>query len=475
MAVTAIWNIKGQLSRLVNYVENPAKTKNPDYMENQAMADVIHLAMEQESAKALQNVIDYAANDEKTDKRYYVTGVNCTPASARDEMMAVKERFGKPGGNVCFHGYQSFAPGDRRAAGGKLTPDLAHTIGVKMAHRLWGDRFQVLVATHLDKAHHLHNHFLLNSVSFKDGLRYNGCTRTYMEMRKASDTLCREYGLSVIDRPHRGKSKQYGEWRAEQEHRPTWRGQVKRDVDAAIQESMTLRQFYDNLRKKGYEIKQGKDISVRPPGKERFVRLARNFGDNYTVEGISKRIQAQRRPHFPPISPPVTVHLLFRGLLKKAKKLTGIRALYYHYLYKMGILPKKKEPTRRQIHFRYREDLIKLNTTLRQIELLHVNHIDTSEQLFLYQNGLQTEIETLVVDRNQLRNALKRTTDPSTVSELKAQIAGISGRICTLRKEVRLSEGIPVRCAEIKEKLRSDKKINIDRGEKKYEPQRGRR
>lgn len=96
-------------------------------------------------------------------------------------------------------------------------------------------------------------------------------------MQAVSDALCREYGLSVIENPQPGKGKHYGEWRAEQEQRPTWRGIVRSDVDAVIRQSMTERQFFENLHRKGYEVKVGKDISVRPPGKERFVRLARNL------------------------------------------------------------------------------------------------------------------------------------------------------------------------------------------------------
>lgn len=86
-----------------------------------------------------------------------------------------------------------------------------------MAEELWGKRFHVLIATHLDKANHIHNHFVLNSVFFLDGKRYNDCTATYMEMRKTSDKLCREYNLSVIENLRRRKTKHYGEYRAEKE------------------------------------------------------------------------------------------------------------------------------------------------------------------------------------------------------------------------------------------------------------------
>ena len=160
-------------------------------------------------------MIAYAVNAEKTRRKgkkgeegivseteqimqQYVSGINCTPATARNEMIAVKKRYGKDEGIVAFHGYQSFAPGE-------CTPALAHEIGVRLAQELWGGRFQVLVATHLDKAHHLHNHFVVNSVSYLDGKRYHRTNRNYRDMRATSDRLCREYGLSVIEHPAAGE------------------------------------------------------------------------------------------------------------------------------------------------------------------------------------------------------------------------------------------------------------------------------
>jgi len=118
---------------------------------------------------------------------------------------------------------------------------------------------------------------IFNNVSMIDGKKYYRSKHDYWLMQQESDALCREYGLSVIEEPQNGKSKHYAEWKAEQDGRQTWRGMIKSDVDTAIRQSMTEHQFFDNLRKMGYEIKIGKDISVKPPGKERFVRLYRNF------------------------------------------------------------------------------------------------------------------------------------------------------------------------------------------------------
>lgn len=258
MATTSIWRVKGWLGKVVIYVENPDKTENPAFYEKQEMTD--------RQAQDLSDVIDYAVNSEKTQAageatevmQQFVSGINCHPATAREEMIAVKKRFGKEDGTVAYHGYQSFAPGE-------ATPEMAHEIGVKLAQQLWGDKYQVIVATHLDKDSHLHNHFVVNTVSFLDGLKYHRTEKDYYDMQKASDALCREYGLSVIENPQRGKSRQYGEWRAEQEGRPTWRGLIRAEIDEVIRQSMTERQFFDNLRKRGYEVKVGKDMCE--PGK----------------------------------------------------------------------------------------------------------------------------------------------------------------------------------------------------------------
>jgi hypothetical protein len=352
MATTAIWSVKGWLGKVVVYVENPEKTENPAFFEKQGMTAA--------QTQGLSDVIDYAVQSRKTAltdenaavTRQFVTGIGCQPKTARDEMMAVQKHYGKDEGIVAFHGYQSFAPTDR------VTPEMAHEIGIKLAEKLWGEQFQVIVSTHLDKTNHLHNHFVINSVSHIDGYRYNDCTDTYMEMRRTSDSLCRENSLSVIEEPRRGKSKHYAEWNAEREGKPTWRAIVKSDVDAAIRQSMTERQFFDNLRKAGYQIKIGKDISVRPPGKERFVRLQRNFGEDYAIEGIRLRILAQSRPEriiIPADTPPKKARLI--GSIHKARKLTGLRALYFYYLYRMGVLPKRRQPNPKRVYFLFREAL----------------------------------------------------------------------------------------------------------------------
>lgn len=211
MAVTSIWKVEGRLARVLGYAGNPDKAEgSPDEWELQGVGAAIL----------------YAADPGKTERQLYVTGVNCLPATALEEMNATKRQYGKTGGIVAFHGYQAFAPGE-------TDPATAHEVGVALAQELWGGRFEVVVATHLDKAH-LHNHFVVNSVSFADGRRFHRDAACYRAMREASDELCREHGLSVVESPGRGGARHHAEWRAEREGRPTWRSLVKADVDEAV-------------------------------------------------------------------------------------------------------------------------------------------------------------------------------------------------------------------------------------------------
>ena len=472
MATTSIWRIKGWLGSVVIYIENPEKTDSPILYEKQGMAG--------EQVQSLLDVIEYAMDEDKTEitgkesdiiVRRFVSGVNCYPGTAREEMLAVKRRFGKEDGTVAYHGYQSFAPGE-------ATPEIAHEIGVKLAERLWGDHYQVLVATHLDHENHLHNHFVVNTVSFIDGLKYHRTGKDYRDMREASDALCREYGLSVIENPQPGKAKHYGEWRAEQENRHTWRGLIKTDVDEAINTSMTERQFWDALKKKGYEVKIGKDISIRPPGKERFVRLMRNFGEEYDLSRIRDRIMDHGQVRPLPESEQKKFREEYHRSLADTKKATGFLALYYHYCYLLGYFPKKKPNHQKRLHFLLREDLLKMEAISEEAKLLDRCQIDTAEQLSSYKAELEQRVETATARRRELYKKQRSTvvrTDEEKLSAVKVEISMLTAELKNLRKEVKLCEGIALRSCAIEEKIEAIKKDEQTREEEtKNEPLRRR-
>ena len=436
MAVTSIWKVEGRLARVLGYAGNPDKAEgSPDEWELQGVGAAIL----------------YAADPGKTERQLYVTGVNCLPATALEEMNATKRQYGKTGGIVAFHGYQAFAPGE-------TDPATAHEVGVALAQELWGGRFEVVVATHLDKAH-LHNHFVVNSVSFADGRRFHRDAACYRAMREASDELCREHGLSVVESPGRGGARHHAEWRAEREGRPTWRSLVKADVDEAVGRAASMRQFHANLRAMGYDVKVGKDISVRPPGKERFVRLRRNFGDAYSQEGIGARILANSRQRLPlgrPRPAPKERPPVPKGTLV---------SLYRRYMALLNGAKRQRAPGGRA-HFLLREDLRELArgdagllAELRELEaisgelaLLAREGIETRSQLAAYERALADKSEALQAERRALRNEARRSKAAGSPAPPTPRIAEIASELRGARREARIrarSAELPARIAQI--------------------------
>jgi len=434
---------------VVRYAENPEKTRNPDYM-----TDVMEEAMKDGINRGLVDVLEYAAAEHKTDMRHFVTGINCDPDIARQQMTMVKKQWHKEAGIVAFHGYQSFKQGE-------ITPQLAHEIGAELAKRLWGDRFQVVVATHLNTKC-IHNHFVLNSVSFLDGMRYYDNKETYRLMRRTSDEICQEYGLSIIDNP-KNRRMHYAEWKAEQQGQRTWRTAIREDVDKAIMVCMTWSAFLRSLKEQGYEIKTGvKHIAVRPPGKERFVRL-RSLGDDYTEEAIKQRILKQRSPARPKKPAPKSVlHVKVYGDFKLSKVTwKGLRALYFFYRRKLREAQRQPEGYAPYV---LRDELRQVDKVNAQTIFLFKHKIDTAEQLSAYRQSAEAQITVLSLKQRELSNEKRRTgTLPERKERIGAMLNDISVQLKGLRQDVRLCGEIEVRSAliaEIQKKLKEKELIN---------------
>ena len=450
MAVTSLWAVRGNLGGVLDYAANPEKTD-------------------------LTNLLRYATQQRKTvvqeegvPVKQLVTGIHCALATARQEMQAVKKRFGKEKGVIAYHGYQSFAPGE-------CTPELAHEIGLKLARQLWGDRYQVLVATHLDRENHLHSHFVINTVSFVDGKKFYRSGQDYRAMREASDALCREYGLSIIENLHSGKTKHYAEHQAEKQGKPTWRSLIKRDVDTALRQSMTERQFFYALQKMGYEVKVGADISVRPQGKERFFRLGRNLGEGYTPTGIRRRLLEQSRPEREYHPQPRNVK--FHGKMKPARKATGFRALYYHYCYLLGIFPRNKCRLPRRVSPALREEMLKGERFSQEVRLLSQYKIDTMEQLEAHQGKVEDDLKALLSQRAALYRQFRSVavqSDPERKDRVKQEISALTGQIKKLRKEATLCRDIAQRSEKMRENLRMAREEKENSSPKREEQHRSR-
>ena len=434
MAVCEIWDVRGRLDHPIDYAENPEKTANPKYTE----ADL----------QAMVDVMEYATNKDKTEQRYFVTGVNCDPTTARVEMMIAKAQWNDESEIVCYHGFQSFKHGE-------VTPEQAHEVGVKLAKKMWGDRFQVIVATHLN-TDCLHNHFVVNSVSFTDGRHYHDNKANLRLLRQRSDELCREYSLSVIEHPS-GRKKPYALYQAEKNGMPTRDNVTRQAVDEAVSKSFTLKDFDRIMAEMGYRVSfdpNRKYWTVIGKGWKRPKRLYK-LGEEYTNERIMERItENSYAVKFSRFAEPQRTVRVFRakGSLKGAKKIGGLRGLYLHYCYKLGILPKNKKPNYARLHYLLKDDLMKMEAISQETRLLCRNRIDTVEQLLSYKGSLETEKADLLQKRKELYSK-SRKTGGEEKEAIRSQLSDLSKRLSVIRKEVRLCEGIEARNAALKEKL----------------------
>ena len=431
MAYTSVIPVR-RLDRAVKYVMNKEKT----------------------TAVSLQDALDYAANRDKTEQSCFESSYACTLETAFADMRQTKERWHKSGGVQGYHLVQSFAAGE-------VSPELAHQIAKELADRVLGGRYEYVIGTHLNTGH-IHSHIVWNSVSCVDGKKYRSNYKSYVtEIRAVSDALCRKYKLSVIDTENSNHvAKPYVEWLAEKNGQPTWRTAIRQDVDEAIQQSLTWRQFLTVLDRKGYEVRMGRKYPVlRPPAKERFVRF-KTLGKRYTPEAIQTHIlYPQFKRCFVENSPRVQYEHLHGG--KPRRKLTGLRALYYRYLYELGALPRKP----RRPSYAVRQDTYKLDQRIRQMEFLSKKNIDMLTQLEAYRQAKLGEI----VQRTAERKSLYKTNPDSP------RIQQITAALKQLRQEERLCRKIAEHSLEVQQHLTEARRDRAEQQKQEQERARDRR
>ena len=223
----------------------------------------------------------------------------------------------------------------------------------------------------------------------------------------------------------------------------------------AIQQSLTWRQFLSVLERKGYEVRMGRKYPVlRPPGKERFVRF-KTLGKRYTPEAIQTRILYPRsyRPYVE--NPPTIKHGRLRSGKKPCRKLTGLRALYYRYLYELGALPRKP----RRPSYAVRQDAYKLDQRIRQMEFLSRNNIDTLAQLEAYRQTKLGEIVQLMAERKSL---YKTNPDSSRIQQINAALK-------QLRQEERLCRKIAEHSIEVQQHLTEARRDRAEQQQREQE------
>ena len=237
----------------------------------------------------LKAAIDYICNPDKTDGRLLVSSFGCTAETADIEFVWTRRHAIDKGTNLGRHLIQAFEPGE-------VTPEEAHRIGMELAREVLGGKYEFVLTTHIDREH-VHNHLIFNAVSFQDHKHYHSNKRSYHEIRRTSDRLCKEHGLSVII-PGQDKGKSYIEHQATQ-NGISYKAKLKAAIDRFLPACSDLEELLRRLQKEGYEIKRGKYISAKAPDQERFTRL-KTLGVDYTEEALAARIAGRSRPSHQP-------------------------------------------------------------------------------------------------------------------------------------------------------------------------------
>ena len=405
MAVTKIWNIRGKAGSPLEYIANPEKTER-EFTEPEK--------------QALQDVIAYTTNEDKTEKFYYTSGINCSVEFARDQFDTVKMRFGKYDGNVAYHAYQSFREGE-------VTPDEAHAIGVQLAKELWGDRFQMVVATHV-----------------------------YRQLRETSDRICQERGLSIVENP-RGKGVSQYVYKMEKAGMPTRYNVARQAIDESVALSLTIEEFKSELRKRGYNYRfdpQRKYWTVTPPGWKKAIRI-HQLGENYTREAIERRIyendpsvrQQRLRQNYK-----MPNHYNLRRRIDRIMGRSGLEKLYLRYCYELGYLPKyRQNPTK--LHILLKEDLLKCDQYSEQAKLLCKYHVNTDEDLSLLMEKIEAKMTDLLADRNDMRNRARRDLPESEKAAAREKAMELTTEIRELRRELKVCSQVQERSAHVRENL----------------------
>lgn len=428
---------------MIDYAENPDKTTDPKYLDDD-----------------LRRVLAYTENDRKTDRRMFVSTINCSKQDPYGDMMATKRRFGKLGGNVAYHGFQSFKTGE-------VTPEEAHAIGLETARRMWGDEYQIVVTTHLN-TENVHNHIVLNSVSFKTGRKFENHVSDHFKLREISDVICAERGKSVLkEATFYGGEK--GTCWAHQKGQLTHRDILRRDVDEAIAHTTTYNSFTRYLRGLGYEFRRdayGNNPSVIAAGWSRAVRL-KSLGPQYTTDAIHERLLANHsKPELYCIIYPQrkrTPLLAIEYAYREARRMDGLQLLFTIFLELLKVCTGNNLAENKVLPLSplLREEVRKLDQYIEDYKLLCDCHIDTAEELSAFREDIDGRINQLEKQREQIRNRIRRAPETEK-NHLKEQAKALTSQITPLRKQLKIADRIMARSVRMRQLLDQERQLETN-------------
>ena len=411
----------------------------------------------------LDIIIKYIMNGEKTEKMMYVSGVNCRPDTAIFEMQDTKKRFDKEDGIISYHLIQSFD-------GKEISPKKCHELGLQYAKELFGDDFQFVVATHLN-TDNVHNHIVINSVSFKSGNKFYSNRETKDFIRITSDFICRENGLSVIKTPWKNK----GYYKLYAKNNP-YMQLVKKDIDEAITISYSYKGFVSKLEAKGYYVSENEDTGLIIGRDESFqvVRPQELFGDNYTKDKIRYRIEnkSYNQVYIPKKRYKMSIEEYNKFKQKQREyQLRELPALYILIclLLRIDPLPEKIELNNYRVPItkEMKISLKHLDSLSQQTILLAENKINNLEELKSYIYNLEEKVRILKSKRENIWRKRSKETNPEIKEKITYEIGVLRDLIKKTNKDIVNCYEIENRTILLQKQLEFEKSKEIVKEKKK--------
>ena len=364
--------------------------------------------------KHLKRSLDYVMNPEKTQDGRLVGAINCQVDSAFEQMKATKRKFGKVDKRQGYHIILSFKEDE-------VNSDTAFEITRRFVEEYLGKSYEAVYVVH-DNTAHVHSHIVFNSVSFVDGKKYRyekGDWAKYIQ--PITNKLCQEYGLSIIDVDDGNKEKEhesYKDWSEYREGSFVWADMIKRDLDSCILQAGNYEQFLELLSDKGYEVKQGKYLAVKPQGMTRF-RRCKTLGDMYSDEAIRERIEKEDISFYREQQKEVQPVLCKCKVRRyRRAKMSGLQKRYYAKLYRIGKLKKKPYS---QV-WKYRDDIRKMHKLQEQYLFLVRHKIESAEELVSVLDNLTDKKKEASKEKSKTYKAKERFKD---IFDKAEQIRGL--------------------------------------------------
>lgn len=288
------------------------------------------------------------------------------------------------------------------------------------------------------------------------GLKFHDCKDTYRQLKEASDRICLERGLSIVESP-KGKGVNQYVYKMEKAGMPTRYNVARQTIDEAVSLSLNIEEFKYELGKRGYSYRfdpQRKYWTITPPGGRKPIRIHK-LGNDYSRESIERRIydndpsvrterlrQQYRQPN----------NYNLRRRIDRIMGRSGLEKLYLRYCYELGYLPKyQQNPTK--LHILLKEDLLKCDQYSEQAKLLSRYHVDTEKDLSDLMESIEGSIKEHSLDRDDFRRTARRVLPESEISDAKDRIKDLTAEIRELRHELKVCGDIQQRSGHVRENL----------------------